>query len=49
MIMNSVIIHTLRNRPMVGVTCQGQSQGQNEGQRPKVKDQRLKVRKNTFM
>ena len=35
--LNSVIIHTLRNRPMVGVTCQGQSQGQNEGQRPKVK------------
>ena len=36
MIMNSVIIHTLRNRPTVGATCQGQ--GQSEGKGTKVKN-----------
>ena len=37
LVMNSVIIHTLRNRHVFGTQVQGQSQGQNEGQGPKVR------------
>ena len=39
--MNSVIIHILRSRPMIGITCQGQ--GQNEGQQLKSSEKHIYV------